>query len=112
MSRLADVLNVSLSNATGLIDRMEERGFIERTRVPEDRRIVLVRLTPAGARLLEESDAMSDDLMRRVLDKLEPEPARRSSPSAIADLRAAAEADHSARSRIAIRSPRPLHDHR
>jgi hypothetical protein len=26
MSRLADVLNVSLSNASGLVDRMEERG--------------------------------------------------------------------------------------
>ena len=49
MSRLAEVLNVSLSNATGLIDRIEERGFIERTRVPEDRRIVLVRVT-AGRR--------------------------------------------------------------
>ena len=50
MSRLADVLNVSLSNATGLIDRIEERGFIERTRVPEDRRVVIVRLTPRAAR--------------------------------------------------------------
>jgi predicted transcriptional regulator len=37
MSRLAEVLNVSLSNATGLIDRIEERGFVDRTRVPEDR---------------------------------------------------------------------------
>ena len=44
MSRLADVLGVSVSSATGLIDRMEERGYIERTRVPEDRRIVLVRV--------------------------------------------------------------------
>ena len=35
MSQLAECLNVSLSNATGLIDRMEERGFIERSRVPD-----------------------------------------------------------------------------
>jgi len=28
MSRLADLLDVSLSNATGIIDRMEEKGFI------------------------------------------------------------------------------------
>ena len=48
MSRLAEMLNVSLSNATGLIDRIEERGLIERTRVPEDRRIVLIRVTAAG----------------------------------------------------------------
>jgi hypothetical protein len=30
MSRLADLLDVSVSNATGLIDRMEERGLVER----------------------------------------------------------------------------------
>src|SRR6476619_5558097 len=37
MSRLADLLDVSLSNATGLIDWMEERGLVERFRVPNDR---------------------------------------------------------------------------
>ncbi len=91
MSRLAEVLNVSLSNATGLIDRMEERGFIERTRVLADRRIVMVRLTPEGVRLLEEQDAMSEDLMRRVLDKLKPNQLTVVA-QATADLRAAAEA--------------------
>ena len=72
MSRLAEVLGVSLSNATGLIDRMEERGFIERTRVPEDRRIVLVRVTEAGTRMVQENDALSDELMRDVLARLDP----------------------------------------
>jgi len=72
MSRLADVLNVSLSNASGLVDRMEERGFIERTRVAEDRRVVLVRVTNAGTRVIEENDALSDELMRDVLGRLEP----------------------------------------
>lgn len=71
MSRLAEVLNVSLSNATGLIDRIEERGYVERTRVPEDRRIVLIRLTAEGQRLLEELDALSDDLLRGVLSRLD-----------------------------------------
>src|SRR3954452_11998897 len=32
MGRLADLLDVSLSNASGLIDRMEERGLVERFR--------------------------------------------------------------------------------
>jgi DNA-binding MarR family transcriptional regulator len=70
MSHLADVLNVSLSNATGLIDRLEERGLIERYRVPTDRRIVLVRLTPSGETLLGEVDALSDELLRSVLGRL------------------------------------------
>lgn len=70
MSQLADVLNVSLSNATGLIDRLEERGFIERDRVATDRRVVLVRVTPTGETMLAEVDALSDNLMRSVLDRL------------------------------------------
>jgi DNA-binding MarR family transcriptional regulator len=72
MSRLADVLGVSFSNATGLVDRLEERGFIERTRVAEDRRIVLVHVTELGARTLRESDSLSDQLMRDVIARLDP----------------------------------------
>ena len=71
MSRLAEVLNVSLSNATGLIDRIEERGYVERTRVPEDRRIVLIRVTDAGELMLGEIDALSDELLRSVLGRLD-----------------------------------------
>lgn len=70
MSHLADVLNVSLSNATGLIDRLEERGYIARERVPTDRRIVLVRVTAAGEQMLTEVDALSDELLRSVLGRL------------------------------------------
>jgi DNA-binding MarR family transcriptional regulator len=71
MSRLAEMLNVSLSSATGLIDRIEERGLVERTRVPEDRRIVLIRVTPAGEQLLGELDILSDELLRSVLGRLD-----------------------------------------
>src|SRR5690349_21638716 len=48
MSRLAETLDVSFSAATGLVDRIEERGFVERIRVPSDRRVVLVRITAGG----------------------------------------------------------------
>ena len=64
MSRLAEMLNVSLSNATGLIDRIEERGLVERSRVPEDRRIVLIRVTAAGEEMLGELDILSDELRK------------------------------------------------
>jgi len=91
MGRLADLLGVSLSNASGLIDRLEERGYVERTRVPEDRRIVMVRVTDAGTRLIEQNDALSDELMRNVLGRLSPDelPAI---ARATADVRAALEA--------------------
>jgi len=70
MSRLAEVLHVSLSSATGLIDRIEERGFVERAHVPEDRRIVLIRVTDAGRRMLEEVDAISSELLRSVFGRI------------------------------------------
>ena len=71
MSRLAEMLDVSLSNATGLIDRIEERGLVERVRDPEDRRVVIVRIAPAGRRLLDEVDAINDDLLRAVLTRVD-----------------------------------------
>lgn len=45
---LADHLLIRHHSAVGLIDRMEERGLIERVRGTDDRRQVKVRLTPRG----------------------------------------------------------------
>ena len=88
MSHLADVLNVSDSNATGLVDRLEERGLVIRDRVPEDRRVVVVKATEAGRRLLGEVDALTDDILRSVLGRLDATQLL-GVGQAIADLRAA-----------------------
>lgn len=71
MSRIAELLDVSLSNATGLVDRIEERGLVERIRVADDRRVVLVRLTAAGIQLLQEVELLKDDMLQRILSKLD-----------------------------------------
>jgi DNA-binding MarR family transcriptional regulator len=91
MSRLAEMLDVSLSNATGLIDRVEERGFVERIRVPADRRMVMVRLTPAGHRTLDEIEDVREQILRRVLDELDAEQLA-GLATALADLRVAVSA--------------------
>jgi DNA-binding MarR family transcriptional regulator len=70
MSRLAELLDVSLSNATGLIDRMEERGLVERVRVPDDRRVVIVRASSQGAQMRDEIEALKQDRMRSILSRL------------------------------------------
>jgi DNA-binding MarR family transcriptional regulator len=88
MSRLAELLDVSLSNATGLIDRMEERGLVERVRVPDDRRVVIVRASAEGARQRDEIEALKQDGMRSILERLTPAQLTRIH-GAIGDLRAA-----------------------
>ena len=42
------------SNITGLVDRLAERGLVERRSVPGDRRVFNVVLTPAGRKLIQE----------------------------------------------------------
>jgi DNA-binding MarR family transcriptional regulator len=48
MSRLAEALDVSVASATGIVDRMETRGLVERRRDTEDRRVVVVHPTDEG----------------------------------------------------------------
>jgi DNA-binding MarR family transcriptional regulator len=71
MSRLAEMLDVSFSNATGIIDRMEERGLVERVRVADDRRVVRVRIAPNGVKALEQTEAIKQDRLQAILSHLD-----------------------------------------
>jgi DNA-binding MarR family transcriptional regulator len=54
MGRLADTLGCDASNVTGLVDRLEARGLVQRRPSAGDRRIKVVQLTPTGSRLRAE----------------------------------------------------------
>lgn len=45
---LGDKMIVTRATVTGVVDSLERRGYVERTPHPEDRRSLLIRLTPAG----------------------------------------------------------------
>src|SRR5437016_10505539 len=51
MGRIAEALACDASNVTGLVDRLESRGLVRRQPSPEDRRVKVLQLTPAGSRL-------------------------------------------------------------
>jgi DNA-binding MarR family transcriptional regulator len=51
MRQVAEGLGCDASNVTGLVDRLEERGIVERRPAPADRRVKVVQLTPTGSRL-------------------------------------------------------------
>jgi DNA-binding MarR family transcriptional regulator len=53
MSALAELLLCDASNVTGVADRLEARGLIERQNAHGDRRVKVLALTPSGAELRE-----------------------------------------------------------
>jgi DNA-binding MarR family transcriptional regulator len=55
---------------TRLLDRLEARKLIERSRSSRDRRVVLVRISEMGRRLLASMDSSIEGLPRRVLGHL------------------------------------------
>ena len=50
-SEIGEKMMVTVSNLTGIVDRLEEKGLVARERDAHDRRIVRVRLTEKGAKL-------------------------------------------------------------
>jgi DNA-binding MarR family transcriptional regulator len=70
VSRLADWLGIGAPNATGLLDRMEQRGLVERLRDSEDRRVVLARATALGLAAVAEHDGWRVELIEDLLDPL------------------------------------------
>ncbi len=54
MGELASRLGIGMSAATGLVDRLVERGALERESDSADRRVVRVRMSEAGMRAGQE----------------------------------------------------------
>lgn len=58
MRAIGESLHCDASYVTDLVDRLEERGLIERRRSPEDRRVTLIALTDEGERCRERALSM------------------------------------------------------
>ncbi len=52
-SELGERLIVTRATVTGLVDSLERRGFVRRTANPDDRRSLLVEITPSGLDVLQ-----------------------------------------------------------
>jgi DNA-binding MarR family transcriptional regulator len=57
MRELGRAVVISKSGLTGLVDRMQRAGLVERSGDPDDRRVVHVTLTPAGAETYRDARA-------------------------------------------------------
>ena len=91
MGRLAELLDVSLPNVTGIVDRMAERGFVERGRDGDDRRVVTLTVTESGRETVEEIDQIRRVTLAKTLSRLTTDQQVRALQT-FTDLRAAMEA--------------------
>ncbi len=71
-TRLGKMLVVNRSNVTGLVDRMERDALVTRLGDTADRRVKRVRMTPAGARVLERAEQAYAARTREVVAGLTP----------------------------------------
>lgn len=71
MTELADHASVALSSATGMVDKLVEKGFVTRERTEEDRRLVFVKLTKRGQTAFQQDLKLRRGLGMRMLSKLD-----------------------------------------
>lgn len=62
-----EYLELTTGAMTSLIDRLEQRGHLERRPNPEDRRSILLHLTPSGAEVAEQIGAVYTAAFREVV---------------------------------------------
>jgi len=70
MSNLATDLQVTMATATGLVDRLVERGYLIRESLPEDRRVVLCRLSESGQKTVSSIWESAGKRSQELLDAL------------------------------------------
>ncbi len=73
MSDLGKRLDISLSTATGIIDRLIEKKFVKRERNGGDRRVVRVLLTDKGRKTNQTYQKQKKELFGRMLGALDPQ---------------------------------------
>jgi DNA-binding MarR family transcriptional regulator len=68
---LARNVHVSHPTMTGILDRLERRGLVRRTRDTQDRRRMKVAVTPAGQKLLQSAPSPLQDRFRSQFSRME-----------------------------------------
>lgn len=69
---LAEHLGVSRPTASALVERLVTQGMVTRVTDPQERRRILLSLTPRGARRLRQASLSAQDWMAGVLARLSP----------------------------------------
>lgn len=72
-SELAEVFHVKKSAITAMIERLWKKGFIQRTRDENDRRVVYLTLTAVGQELFHETELGINQLVGSLIKQFDQE---------------------------------------
>lgn len=73
VSDLSEKLGLSNSTVSGIIDRLEKQGLVERTRSTEDRRVVYVSVTPEFKKSFKKYFSEAKKKFEEIINKATPE---------------------------------------
>lgn len=73
VSELSEKLGLSNSTVSGILDRLENQGFVERTRSKEDRRVVYVKVTDEFKKHSLKHFEEINKIVEQMMDKATPE---------------------------------------
>jgi DNA-binding MarR family transcriptional regulator len=66
-SQIAKYIMVNSSTVTGIIDRLEQKGLVERSRISPDRRVITIALTEKGEELAKNAPP---PIQKKIVDGL------------------------------------------
>jgi len=69
ISDISNALNLADSTVSGIIDRLEKMGYVERFRLIEDRRVVKVRLTDKVSNIAKDIKANMEEFFSSILSR-------------------------------------------
>jgi DNA-binding MarR family transcriptional regulator len=67
-SQIAKYIMVNSSTVTGIIDRLEQKGLVERSRISLDRRVITIALTEKGQELAKNAPP---PIQKKIVDGLQ-----------------------------------------
>ncbi|QIW25166.1 MarR family transcriptional regulator [Sulfolobus sp. S-194] len=70
VTSLANFADVNKSTMVEVLDKLEKKGFIIRERDTQDRRVVIVKITDAGLKILEDVRGKYKELILSLLSKI------------------------------------------
>jgi MarR family transcriptional regulator, organic hydroperoxide resistance regulator len=70
MSEIADYVNVPMSTATGIVDRLVKNNYLDRNRSDSDRRVVMIRLAEKGKLLVDQIKNLGSQYIESISNSL------------------------------------------